>query len=369
MSLDEEVAWLRAELEHTRIHNELLVSEASERARRETQEHAIARYQVQIEGQRRIVPRVSPSRPTNRPVTTNARSTHYEYASEGAPRPPSSYYRSAGASPTGASSVHWHTAYSRGSGSGGRSSTSGGALTAKIAPPEVLGFEGEGELWSAGSRATFHATGNEEGLFDCYPPPIEKSKLVLLNMRALDVRCFGKLKLDMVMDTSSTTTKTVTLLDVAYVPGLRSNLFSLHAVQEKTTVVLDSSGVHVHLLDGGRLFFPRRESGSYMRATRITPHTPHTAVSIDNSNRVHESAHQMGTTGPVIFSCYSQAYGGRQPAARGRGRPSIPPPPPPPPEAATPQYARYEIPPPYQHHHYQQRQQRQHQQQHNSPPQ
>ena len=53
----------------------------------------------------------------------------------------------------------------------------------------------------------------------------------------------------------------VKLLNVAYVPGVRFNLFSLHAVTPKCSVLLDAEGVH--MLDGV-LSFLRRDAGSYV---------------------------------------------------------------------------------------------------------
>ena len=53
----------------------------------------------------------------------------------------------------------------------------------------------------------------------------------------------------------------VKLLNVAYVPGLRFNLFSLHAVMPICGAALDAKGAH---LLNGSLTFTRRESGSYV---------------------------------------------------------------------------------------------------------
>ena len=58
----------------------------------------------------------------------------------------------------------------------------------------------------------------------------------------------------------------VKLLDVAYVPGFRFNLFSLHAVMPKCSASLDAEGVH--MLDG-ILSFLRRDAGSYVDANRV----------------------------------------------------------------------------------------------------
>ena len=58
----------------------------------------------------------------------------------------------------------------------------------------------------------------------------------------------------------------ITLIDVAYVPDLGFNLYSLHAVQRTHRIVSDASGTHIM---GANLTFPRSSSGSYMRATRL----------------------------------------------------------------------------------------------------
>ena len=55
--------------------------------------------------------------------------------------------------------------------------------------------------------------------------------------------------------------------DMAYVPGVRFNLFALHAVVTKCPVTVDNEGVHIL---GGSVPFVRRESGPYCFATRIT---------------------------------------------------------------------------------------------------
>ena len=58
----------------------------------------------------------------------------------------------------------------------------------------------------------------------------------------------------------------ITLIDVAYVPDLGFNLYSLHAVQRTHLIVSDASGTHII---GANLTFPRSSSGSYLRATRL----------------------------------------------------------------------------------------------------
>ena len=50
--------------------------------------------------------------------------------------------------------------------------------------------------------------------------------------------------------------------------GLTINLFSLHAVQAKHAVTLDSTGVH---LFGGNITFPRGIKGAPLPTTRLSP--------------------------------------------------------------------------------------------------
>ena len=62
----------------------------------------------------------------------------------------------------------------------------------------------------------------------------------------------------------------ITKIDVAYVPGLGFNLYSLHAVQRTHLIVSDASGTHII---GNILTFPRRSSRSYLRSTRLPVRT------------------------------------------------------------------------------------------------
>ena len=58
---------------------------------------------------------------------------------------------------------------------------------------------------------------------------------------------------------------------VFVVDGLTINLLSLHAVQAKHAVTLDSTWVH---LLGGKITFLRRATRSFVRATRLPPSYP-----------------------------------------------------------------------------------------------
>ena len=51
----------------------------------------------------------------------------------------------------------------------------------------------------------------------------------------------------------------ITLIDVAYVPGLGFSLYSLHAVQRTHLILSDVSGIHIL---GAKLTSPRSSSGS-----------------------------------------------------------------------------------------------------------
>ena len=57
-----------------------------------------------------------------------------------------------------------------------------------------------------------------------------------------------------------------TLIDVAYVPGLGVNLYSLHAVQRTHLIVSEAFVTHIVRTDRT---FPRSSSGSYLRATPL----------------------------------------------------------------------------------------------------
>ena len=139
----------------------------------------------------------------------------------------------------------------------------------------------------------------------CYPPPPDKTSLVVGDMRSLNVEYFGHIPI--VMHSPQCEVQ-VRLLDVAYVPGVRFNLFSLHAVMLKCPVTLDCQGAH--LLDG-QLSFMRRDAGSYVDATlvvktpivaaflapgkmrRIDIYNLHVSLAHSHTDTVCETARQM----------------------------------------------------------------------------
>ena len=82
-------------------------------------------------------------------------------------------------------------------------------------------------------------------------------------MRSLQVLCFGKIPMIMHCKQGDVRVK---LLDVAYVPALQFNLFSLNAAMPKCSVSLDAEGVP--MLDEV-LSILRRDAGSFVEATRV----------------------------------------------------------------------------------------------------
>ena len=96
----------------------------------------------------------------------------------------------------------------------------------KKTPRDISGGSG-GDEWVADSGASYHVTGDPTGMFDCKPPPVGKERLVIGDMTMMGVECFGKLSLLMHFQGGDTHAR---LTNVAYVPGVQFNLFSLHAV-------------------------------------------------------------------------------------------------------------------------------------------
>ena len=94
------------------------------------------------------------------------------------------------------------------------------------------------------------------------------------------------------------------MTDVAYVPDLGFNLYSLHAVQRTHLIVSDASGTHII---GANLTFPRSSSGSYLRATRLPAGTVgarRRQGDIRATNLLRQLGHLITTSGfpPMRFS-------------------------------------------------------------------
>ncbi|CAM9532588.1 unnamed protein product [Laminaria digitata] len=71
-----------------------------------------------------------------------------------------------------------------------------------------------------------HMTADGTEMNDCFPPPIENDRLIMGDLATLPIACYGKLYLVL----HSIEDVVVTLDNVAHVPGVGLNLFSLHAV-------------------------------------------------------------------------------------------------------------------------------------------
>lgn len=91
-------------------------------------------------------------------------------------------------------------------------------------------------------------------------PPSGKVRLVVGGIRSLEIQCSVSWLFLMHCPGGDTH---VRLLNVAYVPELAFNRFSLHMVRPKCRVTMRAE--EVHMLEG-RVCFMRRESGSYMDA-------------------------------------------------------------------------------------------------------
>ena len=133
----------------------------------------------------------------------------------------------------------------------------------KETPRDLSGGSGR-DGWVADSGASYHVTGDPHGMFGCTPPPVGKERLVIGDMTMMGAECFGKLSLLMNCQGGDTHLR---LTNVAYVPGVQFNSFSLHAVMSKCRVTMETKRVHML---GGSVSFVRREAGSYCSATRIT---------------------------------------------------------------------------------------------------
>ena len=99
------------------------------------------------------------------------------------------------------------------------------------------------------------------GLHDCVPPPVDNDRVILGGLAMLPIACYGEL--DLVLH--SIEDVVVTLNNVAHVPGMGLNLFSLHAVGKQQAVVINPVGVHA---TPGQFVFPRNDVGSQLPAKR-----------------------------------------------------------------------------------------------------
>ena len=99
-------------------------------------------------------------------------------------------------------------------------------------------------------------------MYNARPPPPGGETIMIGDRRRLNVEHIGNM--DVIFHGKSD--QRIALIDVAYVPDLGLNLYSLHAVQRTHLIVSDASGTHII---GANLMFPRSSSGSYLHATRL----------------------------------------------------------------------------------------------------
>ena len=120
----------------------------------------------------------------------------------------------------------------------------------------------ENDVWIADSGASCHMTHDGTRMYNVRPPPPGRDTITIGDRRRISVEYVGNM--DVIFHGKGD--QRITLLDVAYVPNLGFNLYSLHAVQRTHLIVSDASGTHII---GANLTFPRSSSGSYLRATRL----------------------------------------------------------------------------------------------------
>ena len=117
-------------------------------------------------------------------------------------------------------------------------------------------------VWIADNGASCHMTHDRTGTYNAKPPPPGRETITIGDRRKMKVEYIGNM--DVIFHVK--TDQRITLIHVAYVPGLGFNLYSLHSVQRTHLIVSDASGTHII---GENLTFPRSSSGSYLRATRL----------------------------------------------------------------------------------------------------
>ena len=99
-------------------------------------------------------------------------------------------------------------------------------------------------------------------MYNARSPPPGRETITIGDRRRIKVEYIGNM--DVIFHRKSD--QRITLIDVAYIPDLGFNLYSLDAVQRTHLIVSVASGTHII---GANLTFPRRSSGSYLRATRL----------------------------------------------------------------------------------------------------
>ena len=114
--------------------------------------------------------------------------------------------------------------------------------------------------------ASCHMTHDRTRTYNARPPPPGRETIPIGDRRRIKVEYIGNM--DVIFHGKRD--QRFTLIDVAYVPDLGFNLYSMHAVQRTHLIVSDASGTHII---GANLTFPCSSSGSYLHATWLPAET------------------------------------------------------------------------------------------------
>ena len=120
----------------------------------------------------------------------------------------------------------------------------------------------EDDVWIVDSGASCHMTHDRTRMYNVRPLPPGRETITIGDRRRIKVEHIGNM--DVIFHGKND--QRITMIDVAYFPGLGFNLYSLYAVQRTHLIVSGASETHSI---GANLTFPRSSSGSYLRATRL----------------------------------------------------------------------------------------------------
>ena len=99
----------------------------------------------------------------------------------------------------------------------------------------------EDDVWIADSGASCHMTHDETRMYNARTPPPGRETITIGDRRRIKIEYIGTM--DVIFHGKSD--QRITLIDVAYVPDLGFNLYSLHAVQRTHLIVSNASGTHI----------------------------------------------------------------------------------------------------------------------------
>ena len=112
----------------------------------------------------------------------------------------------------------------------------------------------EDDVWIAVSGTSCNMTHDRIRTYNARPPPPGRETITIGDRRRIKVEYIGSM--DVIFHEK--TDQRITLTGVAYIPGLKLNLYSLHTVQRTHLIVSDASGTHII---GENLTFPRSNGG------------------------------------------------------------------------------------------------------------